>query len=162
MSETLREHIDFAKLKIRRMQKKDIESVVRIEREQFKDAWKPEHFLFEIEEHPYSIPLILEYEGEIAAYMICWAMFEELHLANIAVSRKYQRQGLGKYLMDYIENSLILNENSIILEVRVSNLPAIKLYEKAGFKVYFERKHFYPDGENAYVMIKELNLDGSA
>ena len=160
MSEILKEPIKISEIKFRKMQEEDIPAVLEIERTLFTDAWNFDHFLFEINEHAYSIPIVGEYKSKIIAYVIGWAMYEEFHIANIAVDPNYQRQGIAECLMNYIEWELVTDEDNIILEVRTSNLPAIRLYEKVGFKVFFERKNFYPDGENAYVMIKFLKEEG--
>ena len=156
MSGISKEPIKLADIKFRSMRKKDIPSVLQIERALFKDAWNFDHFLFEIEEQEYSNPTVLEYQSSIVAYFVCWIMFEEIHIANIAVHPDYQRMGIAQYMLNYIERELKTDESSILLEVRTGNVPAIRLYEKTGFKIYFERKYFYPDGENAYVMIKML------
>jgi len=159
MSEILKARINLSKITFRRMKEEDINSVLEIERALFslyKDAWNYKHFLFEIEEHEFSISIVAEYKGELIAYAVCWAMFEEFHIANIGVTAKYQRMGLAEYLMKYLERELVTDEENMILEVRTGNIPAIRLYEKVGFKVFFERKNFYSNGENAYVMIKLL------
>ena len=44
----------------------------------------------------------------------------------------------------------------ILLEVRVSNAPAMTMYLKEGFKGIYVRPRYYPDGEDAVVMQKEL------
>ena len=111
MSEILKEHINsntkppakqvvtnLSDIVFRNMRKEDIPSVLEIERTLFKDAWNFDHFLFEINEHEYSIPMVGEYKNEIIAYVVCWAMFEEFHIANIAVDPKYQRLGIAEYL----------------------------------------------------------------
>lgn len=44
--------------------------------------------------------------------------------------------------------------DQVVLEVRKSNIPAIKLYEGMGFKVAGERPKYYKDGETALIMVK--------
>ena len=48
----------------------------------------------------------------------------------------------------------------LFLEVRVSNVGAVRLYKKLGFTVERKIKHYYADGENAYVMSKKLPFKG--
>ena len=156
MSGTSKEAIKLSEIDFRRMSPEDIPAVLEIERKLFTDAWNYDHFLHEITEHVYSVPITAEYKNEIIAYIIGWAMFEEFHIANIAVAEKYHRLGIAECLMQYIEWELVTDEKTMMLEVRTSNLPAIRLYEKVGFRVFFERRKFYPDGEDAYVMIKFL------
>lgn len=159
MSGISREHIDLSRLQVRRMEERDLEAVLRIERQSFKSPWTEEHFLFEIRENRHSLPLVLCYEDEVIGYAVCWKLFEEFHLANIAIDPKMRGMGLGEYLLDYT-HSLIQDEWYYVLEVRVGNEAAIRLYEKKGFSVLFRRKNYYPDGEDAYLMIKYLKKGG--
>jgi len=128
------------------------------------------YFFFEsiLRNYPKSF-LIAEVDGEIAGYIMCrvertLSKFERLsfkkvgHIISIAVLPEYRRRGLAKSLL---ENALrILKENyrceEAYLEVRVSNLPAISLYQKLGFVVVRTSKRYYIDGEDAYVMARKL------
>ncbi len=80
------------------------------------------------------------------------------HLVSIAVIEEYRRKGIGSLLLS--ETLRVMREiykvHSIYLEVRVSNTPAIRLYEKFGFKKARIIKGYYMDGEDAYVMVKKL------
>jgi len=80
------------------------------------------------------------------------------HIISIAVLPNYRRRGIGKALMlacmDALKNHYKASE--VYLEVRVSNEPAIKLYEALGFKKVKVLESYYLDGENAYLMAKKL------
>ena len=80
------------------------------------------------------------------------------HLVSIAVLPGYRRRGVGSALLS--ETIRVLSEvygvESIYLEVRVSNEPAIRLYEKFGFRRARRVRGYYADGEDAYVMVKRL------
>ncbi len=80
------------------------------------------------------------------------------HLVSIAVMPGYRRRGIGKALLAETIRVMkeVYNVDSIYLEVRVSNAPAISLYEKFGFKKVRIIYAYYDDGENAYVMVKRL------
>lgn len=80
------------------------------------------------------------------------------HIISIAVLEEYRRRGIGKALMIAAMNALKneYNVHEIYLEVRVSNIPAIRLYEKLGFKVVKVIKSYYLDGEDAYLMAREV------
>ena len=81
---------------------------------------------------------------------------DEGQILNLAVSPDYRRKGVGAALL-----SALLAEadrrglSTLSLEVRVSNQPAVALYERAGFTVAGRRRHFYKSPtEDAWVMIR--------
>ena len=85
---------------------------------------------------------------------------EESHLLNIGVNKDFRRSGYGeRILKKMIIAAEVMGSKKIILEVRVSNKIAYRLYEKLGFLEIGERKKYYrlPEGrEDAYVMSKTL------
>jgi len=82
---------------------------------------------------------------------------DEAQIIDIIIKEKYRQQGYGsKILQEFIRN-LNKNYSYIILEVRSSNQPAIKLYQKFGFEQIDLRKKYYKDpDEDALVMKKQL------
>ncbi len=76
------------------------------------------------------------------------------HIVSIAVKPNYRRMGIGTALMNSAMKSLrdVYNVEYVYLEVRVSNIPAIKFYEKLGFKITKRVVGYYRDGEDAYIM----------
>ncbi|MCD6323911.1 MAG: ribosomal protein S18-alanine N-acetyltransferase [Desulfurococcales archaeon] len=80
------------------------------------------------------------------------------HIVSIAVHPDYRRRGLGTKLMSEAERRLkeVYGVKEIYLEVRVSNEPAIKLYEKLGYEKVRRVKYYYLDGEDAWIMAKEV------
>ncbi len=84
--------------------------------------------------------------------------YKTVHLISIAVLEAHRGKGLGSKLL---ENTIMAakrhNADSVFLEVRVSNKPAIRLYEKFGFKKVRIIREYYRDGEDAYVMVLELD-----
>ena len=80
------------------------------------------------------------------------------HLVSIAVLREYRRRGIGSSLLAETINVMKnrYDVESIFLEVRVSNEPAIRMYKKFGFRIARRVPHYYRDGEDAYVMVLRL------
>ncbi|HJL63885.1 MAG TPA: GNAT family N-acetyltransferase, partial [Candidatus Marinimicrobia bacterium] len=66
----------------------------------------------------------------------------------------YQHRGYGKKLLQYTLSELG-TETDVFLEVRESNLPAIKLYSEFNFEEIGVREHYYSDGEDAIIMHKK-------
>ncbi len=90
----------------------------------------------------------------VIGFASIWVMADEAHITNIAVRSSYQRQGIGELLLISIINlAAELKTNIVTLEVRVSNLPAQKLYHKYGFVQVGLRHGYYTDNrEDALLM----------
>jgi ribosomal-protein-alanine N-acetyltransferase len=76
-------------------------------------------------------------------------------VATIAVDPRYQRRGIGSALLHPCEEKATLP--NMKLTVRMSNEPAISLYEKEGYRSVDIWKRYYNDGEDGIVMEKKLN-----
>jgi len=141
--------------KIRRMKENDLQEVVEIERLSFPSPWPKESFLLELQ-NPYSNLFVWEEEGEILGYIIWRVIAGEVHILNISVHPKMRRMGIGKKLMEFcLEEEK--GSHHIFLEVRVSNKPAIKLYEKLGFRKIARIKNYYNfPKQDAFLMFKLL------
>ena len=88
--------------------------------------------------------LFLEKENEIIGYIGLWFLGDQCQITTIATDQKYQGQGYASQLMEYtLEKSEALHYQNVNLEVRVSNVKAIALYEKFGFKNVAIRKRYY-------------------
>jgi ribosomal-protein-alanine N-acetyltransferase len=138
---------------IRRMTENDLEEVTTLEHAIFSDPWSRNSFEFDLKNNPYSMPLVLEDDQQIAGYAIVWKIYEEFHIANLAIRPEQQGRKLGTYLLKEILN---MHQDCAyaILEVRESNQPAIQLYQKFGFKTIMKRIRYYRNGETALVMQK--------
>lgn len=93
----------------------------------------------------------------IVGYAGLWLMVDEAHITTIAVSPRYQGQGVGELLLlALIDCAIALNARWLTLEVRVSNVIAQSLYRKYTFREMGVRKRYYSDdGEDALVMWTE-------
>ena len=79
-------------------------------------------------------------------------------LQDLFVFPEERKKGAGKRLLaEFIADARLRGVNKLFLEVRESNSSAIQLYLSAGFYRLSVRKKYYDDGENALVLIKELN-----
>jgi ribosomal-protein-alanine N-acetyltransferase len=94
----------------------------------------------------------IEINGVITGYVLWLNRKKYFRLYSLAISKKFQNQGLAKQLLDYCFEHL--QEKSFSLEVRVSNIGAIKLYEKCGFKIKKVLENYY-EIEDGYLMVKK-------
>lgn len=82
-----------------------------------------------------------------------WAILDEAHITVLGIDPRYQRRGLGQWLLiQLLEESCQQGLKRATLEVRPSNPVALKLYQSFGFEVLGHRKHYYPDGEDALIL----------
>ena len=144
-------------MSIREMKVDDLKRIVELEKDLFLSPWNEEDFIHELKENPMAGYYILEKENQIIGYIGLWFLGDQRQITTIATDRHFQGQGCASQLMEYaLEKSEELHYQNVNLEVRVSNVKAIALYQKFGFKNVAARKRYYSNGEDAYLMIKEL------
>lgn len=140
------------------MKEEDLDDVLSIERVSFSTPWTKSLFINEMR-NPYSHPFVLKTaNGRVIAYIVFWLIMDEGHILNIAVHPRYRKMGFGSLLIKYSLDFLLKNSGKVMtLEVRRSNIAAIALYKKFGFRVVAIRKNYYiKDREDALVMEKEF------
>ena len=76
-------------------------------------------------------------------------------IITLGIAQNYQGQGLGRYLLDFTERQL--RSKKVRLTVRVSNYPAISLYESHGYIHRKRLRRYYPGGEDGLEMEKRLD-----
>lgn len=141
------------KIVIRKANSFHIDSIYEIERNCFRVPWTKQLILDQINDKD-SIVLCAYYNGNLAGFCGITNICGEGHITNIAVEIKYRRHGVGTALVEkLIEYAGEDGMTNITLEVRVTNLPAIRLYEKLGFIGVGIRKGYYIDNnEDALIM----------
>lgn len=145
-------------LVIRHMEEEDIDQVYEIECESFSEPWSKNALYSEVM-NPNATYLVIIKNKEIVAYAGLRKIFDEGHITNIAVKIANRGQGLGKLLTEkLIEEGNTIGIKKYTLEVRESNINAIKMYRKIGFKEAGIRKDFYEKPkENAFIMWYSVN-----
>jgi ribosomal-protein-alanine N-acetyltransferase len=142
---------------IRMMTTLDLDQVIAIELVCSVDPWPRSIFLSCLDKYQ---PYVLTLDRKVIGFAVLMYADIECQLLNIAISPEYQHHGYGRYLLaDLIDSARAERAKELLLEVRVSNLPAQALYKKFGFSIIDERKDYYltPTGrEDAYVMLLKL------
>ena len=141
---------------IDRMYAEDIHEVIEIEKAAFSNPWENEMFYSSLE-HYYCWKLFEKTANRIIGYMIGEKVMDEFSIHNLAISSKYQRQGLGSWFTRNIINDMRdYGVRVFFLEVRRSNKAAFCLYESLGFKEIYVRKGYYSyPAEDAIVMMMD-------
>jgi len=140
---------------IRKVDKKDLDRIYEIELKCFpRDAYPKSllsYYLFLAGDTSF----VIEVNGRVVGYIIVLIRWRNLgHILSLAIDPKYRGRGLGRLLLkEAIERIKREKEIKVFrLEVRASNVPAIRLYRSLGFRYSFFRPNYYQDGEGCYVM----------
>ncbi|GFZ77798.1 putative ribosomal-protein-alanine acetyltransferase [Compostibacillus humi] len=144
---------------IRKMEIDDIPQVVEVEKSSFPTPWSTDIFYQEIIENQFSHYYVMEYGEKIIGYVGMWIVIDDAQITTIAISPEYRRKKLGEKLFGFsLQTALAMGAKVLSLEVRVSNIPAQKLYRKFGLMPGGIRKNYYTDnGEDAIVMWVNLS-----
>lgn len=141
-------------MKLREWTKEDIDEIAALESVCFSDPWTKE-MLLQSFSSPIFYSVLMEEQGEIIGYACETVLFEDAEIAIVAVAPAHRKKGLGKLLMERLENIAISRgAEQTFLEVRTSNVAALALYEGFGFEKIRTRERYYADGEDAFVMRK--------
>lgn len=130
-------------MEFRPMEERDLKQVCEIENSIFSQPWKESDFVASVnnKEHLY---VVAEEENEIVGYCGLWMVAGEGQINNVAVREDFRKKGTGYGMLSYLLELGRKNElDAFTLEVRVSNVGAIHLYEKLGFHSAGIRKGFY-------------------
>ena len=148
---------DKAKIRVRIAKSSDLDDIYELDVQTFAMPWSKEALSYDILENDNAFVIVAEYEGEFAGYADIWTVLDEADLNSIAVRVDFRRKGIGDAIMLAMTEMLPANGVATInLEVRVSNMPAIKLYKKYGFNECGVRPGYYLDnGEDALIMKRE-------
>ncbi len=150
--------MDLPEIYINSLNKEDIDRVALIEAGAYGEHhWSKDSFYSEVNNKLAKYYTARFSNGEIVGYIGSWHIVDEAHITTLAVDKNYQRKHVAECLIvKMLEDCYNEFIKYITLEVRVSNLPAIKLYEKYGFKSLGTRKGYYQDNnEDALIMWTE-------
>lgn len=141
------------------MKEDHVAQVAALERQCFADPWSEGSIASELD-NPLSLWLVAEQDGAVCGYVGSQTVLDETDMMNIAVRPDCRRQGIAAALIDELIVRLKERGSHILrLEVRVSNAPAIALYDSLGFTQLGLRKNYYRNPkENALILGKEWEI----
>ena len=141
------------------MDSRHVAQVAALEKQCFSDPWSESSVASELS-NPLSAWLVAMDGDALAGYVGSQSVMGESDMMNIAVDAHYRRQGIAQALVKELVAQLKEKGNhSLTLEVRISNQPAIALYEKLGFEQVGKRPNYYRNPkEDALILRKEWQL----
>ena len=139
-----------------KMQPAHTAQVAALEAECFSTPWSEKSIEGELT-NPLSVWLVAVEDGTVAGYVGSQSVPPESDMMNLAVAPGCRRKGIARQLvLSLIKNLKEVGIRSITLEVRRSNIPAIKLYTNLGFTQVGIRPNYYFDPkEDALILRKE-------
>ena len=152
---------------IRRLTYADLPQVIAVERRAFPTPWSLAMFVLELSK-PSGICLAAWRPGDdgvsdLCGYLICSRYDTVWHVMNVSVDPAARRAGIATTLLEALIERIGDPVAPYTLEVRVSNAPAIRLYERFGFMSAGVRRRYYSDNqEDALIMWRTpMTLQGS-
>jgi ribosomal-protein-alanine N-acetyltransferase len=153
--------------KLRKFTPEDLQSVMQINRYCLPENYMDFFFMDLHKRFPETF-IVAEEDGKIVGYIMCrievglaslglGGLIRKGHVVSIAVLPQGRRKGVAHALMTRaIEGMRYYKAKLCYLEVRVTNDPGVSLYKKLRFEVTRTLHGYYSDGEDAYVMTKQL------
>jgi ribosomal-protein-alanine N-acetyltransferase len=131
---------------VRMMLEDDLPEVMSIERRAYKHHWTMGIFR-DCLRVGYFCQVMLQ-DNQIVAYGVMSHGAGEAHVLNICVRPERQGEGIGRVMMESLVTAARrIGAETLLLEVRPSNKPAVRLYHSMGFNEVGSRKNYYPDGD---------------
>ena len=141
---------------LRRMARADLPAVLAIERVSFPTPWSEQSFETELRT-TWSVPTVaveaMPLGDRIVGYVCAWHVVDEVQLLNVAVHPARRRQGVGETLVrQVLEQATGRRARVVVLEVRMANVAARRLYGRLGFRACGIRRAYYGPGQDGLLM----------
>jgi ribosomal-protein-alanine N-acetyltransferase len=144
-------------LKIRRVQPQDIIGVIALAYDTLPEHYNPSIFNQFYESFPEGFLVVVDQQHLIGFLIGVKTTSDTARILMLSVQNNYRKQGIGTALLkEFLETMKHLQVSQIELEVRTTNRVALAFYKKQGFHLQQTLLQFYQNGEDAYVMKKEL------
>ena len=141
------------------MKSEHVSQIAQLETLCFSDPWSEKSIASELDNH--LAYWLVALEGDtVAGYIGSQTVMEETDMMNVAVHPDHRRKGIAEALVNALVEALKeRGSHSLTLEVRASNEPAQKLYEKLGFVLVGRRPRYYRNPrEDALILRKEWEV----
>lgn len=142
-----------------RMKECHVAAVAELEKICFSAPWSENSVASELK-NKLSLWMVAEEDGRVAGYIGSQTVCDETDMMNVAVHPDFRRRGFAQALVNALAEELkAMESHCLTLEVRASNVPAIALYEKLGFREIGRRKNYYrAPREDALILRKEWEI----
>ena len=148
---------------IRPARAQDLPRIAEVERSSFSTPWSVSSFrtLLTVDRVLFRV---LEEDGVVMGHGVLWRVADEGELANIAIHPDAQRRGLGTELLEHLlQEAAATGVARVFLDVRESNVDAIRIYRRRGFREVGRRTDYYQKPvEDALILRLDLDRPSGA
>jgi ribosomal-protein-alanine N-acetyltransferase len=135
----------------------DLPAMDRIEQQSFSTPWSLDLMRGALANHRYRVRVLRTSDAQLVAFYIAHTSDTASNLDNLAVLEASRRQGLGRRLVvDWIAHARRQRLTALTLQVNTRNQAAERLYRTLSFRRVRLLTAYYPDGEDAYQMERDL------
>lgn len=145
------------KIELRALGSRDLDALEVIERQSYPSPWSRAMFSAELDKpSAFALGAYLD-KNDLVGFAIASRYVDAWHVMNIAVAPAFRRRGIAQALLERLfEVTASDPRRGYTLEVRISNVEAIRLYERLGFEARGIRRGYYTDNrEDAVIMWRE-------
>ena len=140
---------------IKSLSESDVDKIIELYGQDFTDGWNKAQFLSSFNCGRFLCLGAFESEKLVGIISLTLGL-DDADIESVFTSVNYRRKGVADALViSALDRVKQLNLNKVLLEVRRTNEGAKNLYFKHGFKEISVRKKYYPDGEDALILIWE-------
>jgi [ribosomal protein S18]-alanine N-acetyltransferase len=134
-----------------------LDAVLEIEQTSFNNPTSRDWYESELQRPDVCFIYVLRVDGgAVAGFCAFWKVVDQIHINNLAIRPELRRGGLGARLLTCVlDEAARLGASHATLEVRRSNEPARRLYERAGFRLAGVRTSYYTNPiEDALILTR--------
>lgn len=141
----------------------DLDAVLAVEAQCYSHPWSRGNFVDSLAAG-YLAELRSTAVGDVVGYCIAMPGVDEMHLLNLTVAPRHQHQGHARAMLQALcDRARVRGDHQLWLEVRQSNAPARRLYQRFGFAEAGVRRAYYPAAGNRRedAVVMSLPLDSA-
>lgn len=139
---------------ITKMDKNDVDKILNLQENNNNNILSKLSILEDLDNNN-SIYFIAKFDSTIVGYIAANLLYDHIDILSVLVDNSYKRKHIASTLLSYVITYAKEKKiTDILLEVRTSNIPAQKLYEKFGFNKISIRKQYYPDNLEDAIIYK--------
>jgi [ribosomal protein S18]-alanine N-acetyltransferase len=154
--------VDVVTISLRRLDLGDLDAIEAIERASYPAPWSRSMFASELAKQSSRSIAAVTPDERLVGYLVLSRYVDVWHVMNVAVDPAMRRRGIASTMLEQLfEMTSADADRGYTLEVRVSNVAAIRLYESFGFVSHGVRRGYYTDNkEDALIMWRDPIVAG--